>query len=182
MQSCAHYFFPSSARHQDYQKPGKPSMATSSSSALEEREPTSASRLRGWGPEPLWSARCVTRNKFAATLCGFVLSLCYDLCAGLDSSKNACVVSFFFACWRRFWQMCTLFSAHHQPSTAMFHQLVNGSLNPYSFVHTSVISPHQLSVPHFVLINTMPHAYAHLLLRAFKQAYSHIMQPRVSNQ
>lgn len=89
---------------------------------------------------------------------------------------------FFFACRRHFWQMFTLFSAHHQPSTAMFHQLVNGSLNPYSFVHTSVISPHQLSVPHFVLINTMPHAYAHLLLRAFKQAYSHIMQPRVSNQ
>lgn len=98
MQSCAHYFFPSSARHQDYQKPGKPSMATSSSSALEEREPTSASRLRGWGPEPRWSARCVSRNKFAATLCGFVLSLCYNLCAALDSSKNACVVSFFFFC------------------------------------------------------------------------------------
>lgn len=44
------------------------------------------------------------------------------------------------------------------------------------------ISPHQLSMPDFCLINTMLHAYTHPLFCAFKQDYSHTMQPGVSNQ
>ncbi len=103
-------------------------------------------------------------------------------CVSLDTSVNVCMSVIKLFCLSNLWLIHVLLSTNNQPSAPIVHQLVNSSQKPYSFVHTSVISPHQLSMPHFVLINTIPHAYAHPRLRAFKQAYSHTIQPRVSNQ
>lgn len=58
----------SSARHQGYLKLGKPFMVLSSSLASEGKGPTSAYKLRDWGPGPPWYARCVTTVKFVAVL------------------------------------------------------------------------------------------------------------------
>lgn len=103
-------------------------------------------------------------------------------CVSLDISMNVCMSVKKLFCLSNLWLIHVLLSTNNHPSATILHQLVNNSQKPYSFVHTSVISPHQLSMPHFVLINTIPHAYAHPRLCAFKQAYSHTIRPWVSNQ
>lgn len=115
-------------------------------------------------------------------VCRSILSFCSDLVLQ-HMCLTEIVYALFYPSWRGFFLggrgRRAQIIGHQRPSS---FRLLNNSPSPCSFVHISVISPHQLSVSHFVLINTVPHAYAHLLLRAFKQDYSHIMQPRVSNQ
>lgn len=111
-------------------------------------------------------------------VCRSILLFCSDfVLKHVCLTKIVCVI---FPKLETFlWGRCAQIVGHQLPSS---FRLLNNSPSPRSFVHISVISPYQLSVSHFVLINTVPHAYAHLLLRAFKQDYSHIMQPGVSNQ
>lgn len=112
-------------------------------------------------------------------VCSNTLLLCCKVCVRLDTSMNVCmsVKKTYFA-----WPLAHQRLTNNQPSATIVHQLVNNSQKPYGIVHTSVVSTHQLSMPHFLLINTIPHAYAHPHLCAFKQAYSHSIQPWVSNQ
>lgn len=169
-------FFPLLARHQGFPKQGKPSMVTSSSLALEEKGPTSAYRLPGWEPWLLWSARYESALTFVAMLCYCTESVCEW------SQHEYMHVHFFFFFLEEPNCGSSMSNSNNQLPATRVHQLVNDSPKPCSFIHTSVIPPHQFTKLHFRLINTALHAYAHPRLHVFKQAYSHIIQPQVSNQ
>lgn len=163
-------FLSSSARRQGSLKPGKPSMVLGSSWASEGKGPTSAYKRHGWGPKPPWYARCVTIMKAVAapptvrTLECDSVCLLVSVCHGLGEYTPV------------------------PPTFALTrHQLLLLSTDHLTDLRILIASftfalPHQLSMPHFCLINTMLHAYTHPLFCAFKQAYSHTMQPGVSNQ
>lgn len=84
------FFFPS-VKLQGYPKQGKPSMVTSSSSALVERGPTNVYRLLDWEQKQPWSARYDSGVKYIAAIsCGCAVSICV-VCSFAAQQEYVCV-------------------------------------------------------------------------------------------